>query len=275
MSKRQSQVIGLKVKSKRMPNWLANGLADVFNYILGFTRINKLYNSLPTQNPIEFSGAVLKEMNVDLKVTGEELSSIPTQGPLIVLANHPYGLIDGFIVDSLLTKIRSDVFLMGYYALGEFPEASSRIILVDPLRKRRRHALNISGWAKSFRVVSNGGVLIVFPAGAVSHFQWQKKAVRDSNWNPHIATLARKYDATVLPIYIHGYNGIFFQICGLISTKLQTLLIFNEFPKMRNRKLEVTLGKALSADTWSNIEDDKDLIQHFRQKVEALGQKEN
>ena len=107
----------------------------------------------------------------------------------------------------------------------------------------------------------------------MSHFQWQKKAVCDSNWNPHVARLARKYRATVLPIYIHGRNGFFLQISGLISKKLQTLLIFKQFPKMRNRKLEVTLGKTLSADTWSDMKDDKDLIQYFRQKVEALGRK--
>lgn len=274
MANSQSQLIGMTVKSKRMPDWLVNGIAAVFNRAFGFTQFNKLYDSLPEHDEMGLSEAFLKKLNVDLTVSGVDLSSYPTQGPVIVMANHPYGLLDGFTIDYLLTRLRSDVFLMGFYALGQIPEYASRLILVDPLKKRSRQSLNIKSWRKSFRFVSGGGALIVFPAGAVSHYQRDKKAVLDAEWNAHIATLARKCEATVLPIYVHGHNSWLFQLSGFISPKLQNLFIFKELPKMKNRKLEVTLGEAMPAEKWSDIKDDKELIQYFRQTVEALGKSE-
>ena len=255
-----------------MPDWLANGIGAVFNHVLGFTQFNQLYAELPEHKDIELSGAFLETLNIDLELQGEPLKSFPTDGPVIVMANHPYGLLDGFTIDYLLTKIRSDVHLMGFYALGQIPEYTNRLILVDPLKKRSRQSLNIKSWRKAFRFMSDGGALIVFPAGAVSHYNRDKKSVVDPDWNAHIATLARKTGATVLPVFVHGNNSWWFQLSGLVSPKLQNLLIFKELPKMKNRKLQVTLGKSMPPESWSGIKDDKDLINHFRKKVEALAE---
>jgi putative hemolysin len=263
-------LIGLTVKSKRMPDWLVNGIGAVFNHVLGFTQFNQLYAELPEHKDIELSGAFLETLNIDLELQGEPLKSYPTDGPLIFVANHPHGLLDGFALDHLLTKIRPDGFLMGTYVLGEIPEYSERLILVDPFKKRKRKSLNVKSWRQVYRLMANAGALVIFPAGAVSHYHWARNEVTDRDWNPHIATLARRTQANVVPIFIHGRNSLSFQICGMISTKLQNLLIFKELPKMKNRKLQVTLGKSMPTESWSGIKDDKDLINHFRKEVEAL-----
>ncbi|MEP3200043.1 MAG: lysophospholipid acyltransferase family protein [Lentilitoribacter sp.] len=266
-------MIGLTVKSKRMPDWLANGIGSIFNHLFGFSQFNLLYDRLPEHNAMGLSNAFLDKLNIDLKVSGEPASSIPESGPVILMGNHPYGLLDGMVMDCILTEIRTDSVLMGFYALGQIPEYTDRLILVDPLKKRSRQSLNIKSWRQAFRLMSGGGALIVFPAGSVSHFQWKKKSVADPEWNAHIATLARKTGATVLPVYLHGHNGWLFQLCGMISPKLQNLFIFKEFPKMKNRQLEVTLGKAMPPEAWSDIDDDTVLINHFRKQVDALGRK--
>lgn len=256
-----------------MPAWLSGMFSSIFNYSLGFTEFNQLYADLPEHDVLGLSGAFLDKLNIDLALSGVSVETYPTSGPLIILANHPFGLLDGFILDHLLTKIRPDGFLMGFHALGQIPEYSDRLILVDPLKKRSRQSLNVKSWRQAFRLVSSGGALVVFPAGSVSHFQWDKKSVADPQWNAHIATLARKTGATVLPIHIQGHNSWLFQLCGMISPKLQNLLIFKEFPKMKNREIEITLGKAMPPETWSDINGDNDLINHFRDSVEALGRK--
>lgn len=256
-----------------MPDWLANGIGSIFNHLFGFSQFNRLYDQLPEHDPMGLSGAFLEKLNIDLKVSGEAPSSYPATGPVILMANHPFGLLDGMALDHIISKFRSDVFLMGFYALGQIPEYTDRLILVDPLKKRSRQSLNIKSWRQAFRFMSGGGALIIFPAGSVSHFQWDKKSVADPEWNAHIATLARKTGATVLPVHLHGHNGWLFQLSGMVSPKLQNLLIFKEFPKMKNRKLKVTLGKAMPPETWSDIKDDTVLINHFRKEVEALGRK--
>lgn len=256
-----------------MPAWLARFFATSFNRILGFTQFNKLYAQLPEHEDIALSGELLKKMNVNLELSGASIETYPTSGPIIFMANHPYGLVDGFALDHLLTRIRPEGFLMGTYILGEIPEFTKRLILVDPLKKRKRQSLNVKSWRKAYRMMSGGGALVVFPAGGVSHYHWGKNAVADRDWNPHIATLARKTGATIVPIFVHGRNSLSFQLCGMISPNLQNLLIFKELSKMKNRKLEITLGRHLPADRWSHISNDKDLINHFRKEVETLGRK--
>ncbi|MEL6745865.1 MAG: hypothetical protein AAFO68_10445, partial [Pseudomonadota bacterium] len=116
------------------------------------------------------------------------------------------------------------------------------------------------------------GALVVFPAGAVSRFRWARKKVADPEWNPHIASIARRTGATVVPIFIHGRGGFWFQIAGVISGRLQTMTLFTELLKMKGRTLRITVGKPLVPEKWSHILGDERLVNHFRDQVEVLGQ---
>ena len=159
---------------------------------------------------------------------------------------------------------------MAMHVLGTIPEYKKTLILVDPMKKRSRKSLNVRSWRQAYKLVAKGGALVVFPAGAVSHYRLSSNKVLDPDWSPHIASLARRTGATVFPIFIHGRNNFLFQITGTVSRRLQNLLIFKQLPKMRNRSLSITVGKPLVPESWTHIGDDETLSNHFRDHVEIL-----
>ncbi len=207
-SKQVSTLVGLKIKSKRLPTWFTNFLQTHFNRFLGFTQFNDTYSQLPEQENQRLSKVALDRMNIKLIHSGEPLSSIPLSGPQIFVANHPHGLVDGFALDHLIASQRPDTKIMAMYALGNIPEYEETLILVDPMKKRSRQSLNVGSWRKVYKQVSSGGALVVFPAGAVSRYQPSHNRVKDSDWSPHIAAIARRTGATVIPLFIHGRNDL-------------------------------------------------------------------
>lgn len=267
---RNREVISVKVKSKRLPKAVSERLRRWFNRLFGFERFNALYRRLPPCPPLSLSAAILEQLAVHTQTSGEPLDSVPRSGPVIFVANHPHGLIDGFVLDCLLTPIRPDGLLMAVYALGEIPEYRSRLVLVDPQKRRSRRLQNARGWLKAHRLLADGGALLVFPAGGVSRFQWRRLAVEDPDWSPHIAALARRSGATVVPIYIHGRNGWPFQLIGAIAPQLQNLFIFGELSKMRGRTLRLTVGRPMPESAWSHLPGDQATIAFFRNQTEML-----
>jgi len=266
-------VIGLKLKSKRLPTWLADALRSGLNRLFGYAQFNELYSRLPEHEDSVFSKTLLDALNITLDVSGEQLGSHPLTGPQMFVFNHPHGLVDGFAVDHLITSLRRDARIMSMYILGDIPQLQKTLILVDPLKARKRHQMNVRGWRQSYRLLAGGGALVVFPAGAVSRFQWDRKKVADPEWNPHIAAIARRTGATVVPIFIHGRGGFMFQLAGMITNRIQNMTLFNELLKMKGRSLRITVGKPLPPETWSHISDDSALVNHFRDKVERLEQR--
>jgi putative hemolysin len=267
---RNREVISVKVKSKRLPKAVSERLRHWFNRLFGFERFNALYRELPPCQPLALSAAILEQSAVHLQTDGEPLASVPRSGPVIFVANHPHGLVDGFALDCLLTPIRPEARLMAVYALGEIPEYRGRLVLVDPQKRRSRRRQNARGWLKAHRLLAGGGALVVFPAGGVSRFQWRRLAAEDPDWSPHIAALARRFRATVVPIYIHGRNGWPFQLIGAIAPQLQNLFIFGEFSKMRGRTLRLTVGRPMPESSWSHLPGDEATIAFFRDQTEML-----
>jgi putative hemolysin len=269
-SSRRREVISVKVKSKRLPNAVAEGFRRLLNRFFGFERFNALYRRLPPGPAVSLSPALLDELAVVLETGGAPLDLVPRRGPVIFVANHPHGLVDGFALDRLLTPVRPDAMLMAVYALGDIPEYRGRLVLVDPEKRRSRRRQNRRGWLQAQRLLAGGHALVVFPAGGVSRFQWRRLSVGDQDWSPHIAALARRAGATVVPIYIHGRNGWLYQLIGAIAPGLQNLFIFGELTKMRGRTLRLTIGRPLPSSTWSHLPDDAATIAFLRKQTEML-----
>lgn len=269
-SSRRREVISVNVKSKRLPRALTEGARRLLNRFFGFERFNALYRRLPPGPAVSLSPAILEDLAVVLEPGGAPLDLVPRRGPVVFVANHPHGLVDGFALDTLLTPVRPDAMLMAVYALGDIPEYSGRLVLVDPQKRRSRRRQNRRGWLKAQRLLADGGALVVFPAGGVSRFQWRRLSVQDQEWSPHIAAFARRAGATVVPIYIHGRNGWLYQLIGAIAPSLQNLFVFGELPKMRGRTLSLTIGQPMPASSWSQLPDDTATIAFFRKQTEML-----
>jgi putative hemolysin len=269
-SSRNPEVLRLGLSSKPLPRPLREAARRHFQWLLGFQRFNAGYSQLPPCEPADFSRMLLEAMRVRVEFSGRPIDTIPATGPLIVIANHPFGMVEGVALDAMLLSRRPDVALMVFHLLASIPEYQDRWIFVDPLRGRNRRNLNVRAWHQSYRLLVRGGALAVFPAGRVARFQWRRLSIADRPWSPDIAALARRTDAPVLPVYFHGRNSWTFQLAGMFCPPLQNLLLIGEATKKRGWTLRATIGRLIQPGELSRFTTNEEVIGFLRRETEML-----
>ena len=242
---------------------------------LGIRGVNRAYARLKTLSPDRnFYDKALEVIDGSYEVDEDELKRIPTDGPLIVVANHPFGGLDGIVLGALLLSVRPDVKLLANFLLGYMEEIKPWFLGVNPFGGAKATADNMNSMKDTLRHLKNGGCMATFPSGTVSHFTFKNMAVADPQWIKNIAGLARKTDATILPIYFYGGNGFMFQLAGLIHPRLRTLLLMRELMKRSKRcTVKMAIGSPISAEKIENFESDEELTAWMRLNTYALKDK--
>ena len=239
--------------------------------MLAFGAINRLYaESLTLVDGSNYFSTVLRLLNVEYDVPEEDRAKIPTSGPVVVVANHPFGAIDGIILGDLLIRARPDMRLLVNQYLSNVPEIRDWIIPVDPYGGETAAQSNVGGMKASLRWLKAGGLLGVFPSGTVSHLQLRRACVTDPPWHAHTAALIRRTGATVVPVFFEGRNSNFFQLAGLIHPGLRTALLPSELLKRTNSKIAVSVGRPIGPDKVARYEDDQTLVDYLRFKTHML-----
>ena len=235
----------IDLSRKRLPRGFTRALTWSLNRLLGFEQFNAIYRQLPPCHDGEFSRLFLDALGVSIELAGEALVSIPANGPLIVVANHPSGLIDGMVLDAVMLSIRSDVTHMAVFLLAMVPEYRDRLIFVGRLHSRSKRKLSSRGWRRSFQWVRGGGALVVFPAGMLSLFQWRRLSVADRPWRSHIGAIARRTGAPVLPIHLRVPRHWSGQFCGLVVPLLRNIRSLAAVKNFHGKSIQVTIGRLI------------------------------
>lgn len=251
----------------RMAPWLASSLEN----LLCFSELNRLYQEVRQEaTPQGFLAASLRLLKLQVKVASEDLARIPATGPVVVVANHPFGAIEGMVLAHVLLNVRPDVKFMANYLLGQIPQVRDLCIFVDPFATPRAMQSNIRGLKQALNVLAQGQLLVIFPAGEVSHIDLRTRQIIDPPWNENVARLIRRTKVPVLPAYFHGQNGAGFQLAGIVHPNLRTALLPRELLNKRNRTVEVRLGSLLPTQHLATFAVDSDLIAYLRQRTYVL-----
>ncbi len=216
---------------------------------------------------------LLAEMRVRLQVGFADQARIPASGPVVVVANHPYGVLDGAILAVLLTRVRPDVKILTNSLLGDVPELQKHCIFVDPFRTDRSVELNRRALREALAWLQQGGMLAMFPAGEVSHWQMPAAQIADPEWNDTAVRLIRRTGATTLPMYFCGHNGVGFQLMGMLHPRLRTAFLLQEFLQQEGKTVEVRVGSGIQADAVEAIRDDREAIDYLRWRTCLLGRR--
>jgi putative hemolysin len=246
-------------------------VAPAVERFFGLDALNDLYRRCRLGNDATpFMERVLDELGIACQLGAEDLQRVPRTGPVVVVANHPFGALDGLILATLLRRIRPDVKVMANYLLGRIPEMNDVFLLVDPFRTGQSTRENIRPLREAVRFVQGGGMLAVFPAGEVAHVDLRTREVTEPAWSSTIARIACKAGAPVLPMYFHGRNSVMFQILGLLHPRLRTAMLPREFLKKRGGKIEVRVGSAIPHRKFSAAGADAEIADFLRQRTLVL-----
>src|SRR6185436_7316511 len=179
--------------------------------LLGIDQIERSYAELQSQDVARpFTERLLDHLQVTYRVAERDLAQIPRKGPTVVAVNHPFGILEGAVLATILPRIRLDTRFLANRILSALPEMRDLLVSVDPMGGESSARGNRAGLRQSIEHLQKGGLLVVFPAGEVSHFQW-RNGVTDPQWSPTIARMieiaARRGSALrIVPAFVEGSN---------------------------------------------------------------------
>ncbi len=230
----------------------------------------ELYQRVSTAPPGFWLQALLAEMKVKLEVQPADLERVPVKGPLVAVANHPFGVLDGAALAVLLSRVRPDVKILTNSLLEGIPQLHSHCIFVDPFHTPSSLDKNVKPLKEAMEWVRGGGALAVFPAGEVSAWNVREGQVTDPIWSTLAARLVRRTGANALPVFFCGRNSGTFQLLGLINPRLRTLFLLGEFLQQREKNVQIRIGKAIPAELIASLDNDEEATEYLRLRTYLL-----
>jgi putative hemolysin len=234
-----------------------------------FTRLGRAYVRASKEGAPDFATRALMALDITPVVDDLHVSRIPADGPLLVVANHPSGAVDGLLLLSILARRRHDVKLVANGWLGLVPELRPLLLPIDLFGGRGAARGNGSSLRAARRWLQQGGCVVLFPAGEVAHAADARGAVADSPWQPSAAWLAATTRARVLPVFIGGANSRLFRIAGRLHPLLRTALLPRELWSKRGAAIEIDPREPIEPAQLEALPDDAARTAMLRAAVEA------
>lgn len=250
--------------------------APAIEHFMGIDYINKLYAK--NQRSVEayclsaepdYFDYLLNVLEARVIIDAAQLARIPETGTVIIAANHPFGAVDGITMASLVLRRRHDMRLMSNHFLELIPGLKPWLCSVDPFETPHAKKLNITGMKLAYAWLNAGGCIASFPSGTVSHFTLAHRRIEDPDWHPNLARLARKTQATVVPIFFEGHNSWLSQIAGLIHPALRTALLGRELKK-HDKVIKAVIGEPILPASFEAYPSDRALSAFIRERCYDL-----
>ena len=246
-------------------------LGGAVDRILSLHQLDKLYQGVPPcRSAMEFVHLILADMGVGTEVAPAELQFIPASGPAVITANHPFGGIEGLLFAKIILSRRADLRVLANVQLERIAELRELFISVDPFEGKRAARGNIQPLREAIRWVRDGGALLVFPSGEVSHFQFRRSRISDPDWRPSVGHIVRRTGAPAIPAFVCGRNTWLFQLLGCIHPRLRTALLVREFLNKSHRRIRIRFGPPVSPKRSKAFSSSLQLARYLRLRTYSL-----
>lgn len=209
----------------------------------------KRFEKLEPPKGQEFWSATMRTMGIDLLTTQEQLNNIPETGPVVVVANHPHGLVDGMILADLIGRRREDYRILTRSLLTGIDESASKYMIPVPFpheEDAQAKMLDMRNRARDH--LANGGLVALFPSGTVAASETWFGPPVEAEWNVFTSKLIRTSKASVVPMYFPGSNSRWYHIANQISATLRQSLLLFEVAHAFDRPQKPVVGAAITPE---------------------------
>lgn len=205
----------------------------------------------------KFWRGALDTMGIELQTPPTQLANIPTDGPVVVVANHPHGMVDGMILADLIGRVRLDYRILTRSVLTGLDEAATSFMIPVPFPHdpdAQRKMVEMRG--RAMKHLGEGGAVALFPSGVVmSSDSWWGPPV-EREWSAFTAKMIRKSGARVVPIFFPGRNSRAYQIACQISPVLRQGLLLHEIVRSCHKPQAPVIGKPLTDEQMAPLATD-------------------
>jgi putative hemolysin len=241
----------------------------------GQRKLRKLYDAHQRNvtDGGDFFDSAITLLKLNIAFDRAALERIPKQGPVVFIANHPYGVLDGITLAWLARQVRPDIKVLANSVLCQAPEAAANLLPVDFAPTREARETNVRSRLAALAWLREGHSIGIFPAGGVST---SEKPLRgpavDLPWAPFTAKLIRAAKASVVPVFFVGQNSRLFQLASHLSLTLRLSLVFRETARRIGTKLTLRIGEPIPFAAIAHLEDRATLTQELRKRTFGLAQ---
>lgn len=227
---------------------LKKGIINTIELLSGRRLIHKKYRELESLNlsGLELWNEIINKLDVWLDIDTSQVNKIPQDGPLLVIANHPFGVLDGLILGHIIAQKRLDFKILVNEVLTREKMINEYLLPIDFRETKEAMAINISTRKQSMDCLSDGGCVAIFPSGGVATIpKIVDRKAEDLEWKRFVIKILTKAKATVLPVFFHGQNSRMFQVASHVHPNIRLALLMHE---VKNK-----LGKAIKIDIHDPI----------------------
>ncbi len=222
-----------------------NPILGLLARVAKIDEVNELYDDVCKAEGLEALDRLFKYLDLEIEFDKNQLENIPKEGPFIVVANHPFGALDGLALIRTIAEVRPDFKVMANFLLQNVEPIKDYFLSVNPFEQNKTAYNNISGLKAAIKHLEEGLPLGLFPAGEVSTYQEDLRTIMDRKWMSSALKIVKNADVPVIPVFFQGSNSRIFHLLGLIHPNLRTLVLPREMLNKKGKPLVMRIGKPI------------------------------
>jgi len=231
----------------------------------GRPRIEKLYTEMKNMEltPQSIWKIALEKLKIYPHFSQEQLNKIPLEGPVIFVANHPFGVVDGLMLGLLASKIRPKFGILVNEVLCTEEMFKPYFLPIDFRETKEALQTIINTRKETIERLDRGEAIAIFPSGGVATAKNVIGPLEDLEWKRFVLKLVQKSQATVVPIFFHGQNSFLFQLASHIHPNFRLSLLLNEVRNKMNRHIGISVGDPLPYEELIKVGKNDELLHHM------------
>lgn len=244
--------------------------------LLGANRIQQIYDELKSKpfSADDFFSRAIELADIKVSVDSRAEAKIPREGPVLFIANHPFGIVDGLVLCDLAIRTRGDFRILINALLCRDPDLDAHFLPVDFDESREALSRNLSSRREAQLTLNQGGTVLVFPSGCVAtatrRFGFGK--VEEFPWTTYVSKLIHSAKATVVPVYFHGRNSRLFHFASWLGEAPRMTTLIHEARNKMGRRVQLTLGEPITHECLAHLPNRRAVTAHLFESVMKLAQ---
>ncbi|MFD0981575.1 lysophospholipid acyltransferase family protein [Tropicimonas aquimaris] len=229
-------------------NPLQVGIIHTMEALTGKLRLLRLirkFEAMGVPDGQAFWKQALDVMGIALRTPPEQIARIPETGPLVIVANHPHGLVDGMVLAELIGRRRTDYKILTRSLLTGVGEIDRFMIPVPFAHEEDALQQNLEMRRRAMEHLKNGGCIVLFPSGVVASSDSLFGPAVEREWNPFTAKMIQRSGARVQPIFFPGRNSRWYQMANRVSATLRQGLLLYEVVHALNKPQAPIVGPVI------------------------------
>ena len=223
-----------------------------------------------------FWEVIVERYNIEMNIVEGCFENIPKEGPVVIVSNHPFGILDGLLMGYILSKARKDFKIIANRVFRKAKDLDEVVLPISFEENREGNLQNLKTRNEAIHFLKAGGIVGIFPGGTVATSAKLFSRPLDPFWKRFTSKLILKSNATVVLIFFGGSNSRLFQIASHMSYNLRMALLIREFGMKIDRKVDVGIGKKISSNYLQKFSRDLDgMMEYLRFQSYSLSNDPN